>query len=187
MTNDYTIGMLKTAQIYFLPGRWEVWDLGMAGPIPHKGSKWGSFLPARDVRDMVSIPGSEKSPGGRHGNPFLLAWRIPGAEEPGELWSIGSQKVRQDWSDLACIHILQLKNKFKKIVMSIAKDGRLSHIASGNGKWCSHCEKQLPQLLRPVLHSPRATTREATAMKSLCATTRDSPHTAMKTHRSPNK
>ena len=68
--------------------------------------------------------------------------------------------------------------------MSVAKDGRLSHIASGNGKWCSHCEKQLPQLLRPTLYSPCSTTREATAMISLCTTTRDSPHTAMKTHHS---
>ena len=39
---------------------------------------------------------------------FILeysAWRIPWTEEPGELQSIGSQRVRQDLSNLACTHI----------------------------------------------------------------------------------
>ena len=31
----------------------------------------------------------------------LLAWRIPGMREPGELPSKGSHRVRHDWSDLA--------------------------------------------------------------------------------------
>ena len=30
-----------------------------------------------------------------------LAWRIPWTEEPGRLWSMGSQRVRHDWSDWA--------------------------------------------------------------------------------------
>ena len=31
----------------------------------------------------------------------ILAWRIPGTAEPGGLPSMGSQRVRHDWSDLA--------------------------------------------------------------------------------------
>ena len=31
----------------------------------------------------------------------ILAWRIPGIEEPGGLPSMGSQRVEHDWSDLA--------------------------------------------------------------------------------------
>ena len=31
----------------------------------------------------------------------VLAWRIPGMGEPGGLPSMGSHRVRQDWSDLA--------------------------------------------------------------------------------------
>ena len=31
----------------------------------------------------------------------ILAWRIPRTEEPGRLQSMGSQRVRHDWSDLA--------------------------------------------------------------------------------------
>ena len=30
----------------------------------------------------------------------ILAWRIPGTEEPGGLLSMGSHRVGQDWSDL---------------------------------------------------------------------------------------
>ena len=31
----------------------------------------------------------------------VLAWRIPGAEEPDGLLSMGSHRVGHDWSDLA--------------------------------------------------------------------------------------
>ena len=31
----------------------------------------------------------------------ILAWRIPGTEEPGGLPSMGSHRVRHDWSDFA--------------------------------------------------------------------------------------
>ena len=34
----------------------------------------------------------------------ILAWRISWREEPGGLQSIGSQRVRHNWSDLACTH-----------------------------------------------------------------------------------
>ena len=34
----------------------------------------------------------------------ILAWEIPWTEEPDRLWSIGSQRVRHDWSDLAGTH-----------------------------------------------------------------------------------
>ena len=34
----------------------------------------------------------------------ILAWRILWTEEPGRLQSMGSQRVRHDWSNWACIH-----------------------------------------------------------------------------------
>ena len=37
-------------------------------------------------------------------NSSILAWRIPCTEEAGRLQSMGSQRIRQDWSDLACTH-----------------------------------------------------------------------------------
>ena len=33
-----------------------------------------------------------------------LTWRIPWIGEPGRLQSIGSQRARHDWRDLACMH-----------------------------------------------------------------------------------
>ena len=37
----------------------------------------------------------------------VLAWRISWAEEPGGLPSVGSQRVRHDWSDWACTRALE--------------------------------------------------------------------------------
>ena len=62
-------------------------------------------LPANegDTRDLGSVPGLGRSSGGGQGSPLhVLAWRIPWTEEPDGPWSIGSQRVRQDWSDVAC-------------------------------------------------------------------------------------
>ena len=36
----------------------------------------------------------------------FLSWRIPRTEEPGGPWSMGSQRVRQDWSDWAHFYLL---------------------------------------------------------------------------------
>ena len=38
----------------------------------------------------------------------ILAWRIPWTKKPGGLQSMGLQRVRQDWSDLACIPVHRL-------------------------------------------------------------------------------
>ena len=42
----------------------------------------------------------------------ILAWRIPQTEEPGGLQSIGSQRVKHKWSNLACMHHCQTYNKW---------------------------------------------------------------------------
>ena len=59
----------------------------------------------RNAGDLGSIPGSGRSPGGGNGNPSsVLAWRIPGTEEPGGLQSMGSQGVGQDWATNTFTH-----------------------------------------------------------------------------------
>ena len=45
--------------------------------------------------DLGSIPGLGRFPGEGNGNP-LQDWKIPWAEEPGRLQSMGSQRVRHD-------------------------------------------------------------------------------------------
>ena len=50
----------------------------------------------------------------------VLAWRIPGAGEPGGLPSMGSHRVRHDWSDLAAAasSSVQFLLSFSRQVMS---------------------------------------------------------------------
>ena len=53
--------------------------------------------PPANARDTGSIPGLGRSPGEGNGNPIrVLAWEIPWTEEPGELQSMGSQRIGND-------------------------------------------------------------------------------------------
>ena len=52
---------------------------------------------AGDIRVSGSIPGLERYPGGGDGNPLQYsAWKIPWTEDPGQLQSIGWQRVGHD-------------------------------------------------------------------------------------------
>ena len=63
---------------------------------------------AGDIRDAGSIPESGRYLGGEHGNPSsILAWRIPWSEETDGPQSIGLQRVRNYWSNLARTHAHQ--------------------------------------------------------------------------------
>ena len=53
----------------------------------------------------------------------ILVWKIPRTEELGGLQSIGSQRVRHDWSDLACTHSIVHIPHF---VYTLIDDGYLS-------------------------------------------------------------
>ena len=52
----------------------------------------------------------------------ILAWRIPWTEEPGGLYSMGSQRVRHDWSSLA--HPFITQHIFTKDSLSAFHSGR---------------------------------------------------------------
>ena len=62
-----------------------------------------------DVRDIGSIPlGQEVSlEEGTAAHSSILTWRIPWTEELGRIQSMGSERVRHDWSDLAHKRVLQ--------------------------------------------------------------------------------
>ena len=47
-----------------------------------------------------SLGGEDPLEEGTATHSSILAWRIPRTEEPGGLWSFGSQRVGQDWGDL---------------------------------------------------------------------------------------
>ena len=61
----------------------------------------------------------------------VLAWRIPGMGKPGGLLSMGSHRVRRDWSDLAAVaylYIRFLNMKHNKFVLSTGWRNLLEHV-----------------------------------------------------------
>ena len=61
---------------------------------------------AGDIKDMGLISGLGQSPGGGHGNPLqCFCLETPMDTGAWWLWSIGSQRVGHDWSDLTCTYI----------------------------------------------------------------------------------
>ena len=90
---------------------------------------------AGDIRDLGSIPGLGRSPGGGDGNPLqysfpleeemaihstILSWRIPQTEESGELQSMGSRRVGHDERDFTRTHMCVLNCKSKSQTVFIA-------------------------------------------------------------------
>ena len=65
----------------------------------------------------------------------VLAWRIPGTGEPGELPSTGSQRVGHDWSDLAVTAATLLKREEELEVESVAKDHLISYAYITKPPW----------------------------------------------------
>ena len=61
-------------------------------------------LPAKQETRVQSLGQEDPLEKGMATHSSIPAWRIPWTEEPGRLQSIGSQRVRHDWSDLALMH-----------------------------------------------------------------------------------
>ena len=63
---------------------------------------------AEDVRDMVLIPRSGRSPGCGHSSPFLYSC-LENPMDRGTWWArvhrVTMSQVRDDWNDLACMHV----------------------------------------------------------------------------------
>ena len=53
----------------------------------------------------------------------VLAWRIPGTGEPGGLPSMGSHRVRHDWSNLAAVAVAAIRNKIKHLITVLGWNG----------------------------------------------------------------
>ena len=54
----------------------------------------------------------------------IFAWRILWTEEPGGLLSMGSHRVRHDWSNLACMHALEKEMATHSSVLAWRIPGR---------------------------------------------------------------
>ena len=61
----------------------------------------------------------------------VLAWRIPGMEEPGGLLSMGSHRVRHDWSDLAAAALIHAKTcRMGSLTCVLLKPPEASHLVA---------------------------------------------------------
>ena len=80
-------------------------------------------------------------------NSSVVAWRIPGTGEPGVLLSMGSHRVRHNWSDLAAAAApgrLNLKKTY--IINSKCIDGNMQLIRQ-NSRELENWKRYLRNLL----------------------------------------
>ena len=69
-------------------------------------------IPSRAMKKPLIVrQGWGRKMGSMAAHSSILAWSMPRTEEPGGLQSMGSQRVRQDWSDLAHMHACTRKKK----------------------------------------------------------------------------
>ena len=85
---------------------WHLLSVGSLGSYKLKHSVPQNFLQTQ--RNMGSVPGLGRSPGGRHDSPLRYScWRIPWAEKPSGLLS-SSAKSRTWLSDFLRMHTFQI-------------------------------------------------------------------------------
>ena len=73
-------------------------EFGEKAGKPTQSGLPSTYLPEQKMREMrVQSPGQEDPLEGDVAAPSgVLAWRVPGTEEPGGLQSMGSQRVGHD-------------------------------------------------------------------------------------------
>ena len=84
-------------------------SLSMSTCMKNQGLPWWlsgkeSSCQRRRCKRCWFNPLVRKIPWRRKWQPNILAWRIPGTEKPGRLWSMGWQRVGHDRSNAACLH-----------------------------------------------------------------------------------
>ena len=71
--------------------------------------------------EVWSLGGEDSLEEGMGTQSSILAWEIPWTEEPGELQSIGLQRIRYDWSDLTHTHLCRWCFLIGFIILSIGE------------------------------------------------------------------
>ena len=75
-----------------------------------RGAWWAAVYGVTQSQTWLKWPHALEREMATH--PSVLAWRIPGRGEPGGLPSMGSHRLRHDWSDLAaagCLFAISIK------------------------------------------------------------------------------
>ena len=94
----------------------------------------------------------------------VLAWRIPGIAEPGGLLSMGSHRVRHDWSDLAAAAVMEKGRELQKnIYFCLIDYAKAFDLVDHNKLWKILKEMGIPDhltcLLRNLYAGQEATVR----------------------------
>ena len=91
----------------------------------------------------------------------ILAWRIPGTEEPGGLPSMGSYRVGHNWSYLACVHALEKEMETHSSILArripgTEKPGGLPSVGSHRVRhdWHKLAAAAADAILDPEYHNP---------------------------------
>ena len=98
---------------------------------------------------MGLIPGSGRSPGEMATHSSILAWRIPWTEEPGELQWIKLERVRHNWSNLACTQ----PESSSRIKREATPPRDVKSNLTGRDRWTLACPAPPcpPKILHPML------------------------------------
>ena len=84
----------------------------------------------------------------------ILAWRIPGTEEPGGLLPLGSHRVRHDWSNLAAAAAAEYiirKAELDEAQAGIKIAGRnINNLGYADDSSMAESEEELKSLLMKV-------------------------------------
>ena len=106
--------------VFMLVGKQQWYELPLC--FSHPFAPWSSASPSQESPDLSLIQQLEKGiwhiPGPvsmemeMATDSRILAQRILWMEEPGGLLSIGSNTVRHNWSDLACMHAVERRRQW---------------------------------------------------------------------------
>ena len=77
-------------------------------------AQWVKNLPAKQETRVWSLGWEDPLEEGMADHSSILAWEIPGTEEPSMLQSKGSQRVGHDWNNWPHMHVI-LSNKKEQI------------------------------------------------------------------------
>ena len=98
-----------------------------------RGAWWAAVhgVAKLDTTEWLHFHFSASCIGEGNGNPFL-GWRIPGTEEPGRVPSMGSHRVRHDWSNLAAAYVFKTSYKIPLLCVNTwtEEPGRLQFMGS---------------------------------------------------------
>ena len=86
------------------------------------GGASGKELTCQHETEVRSLGWEDSLEEGTTTHSSLVTWRIPWTEEPGSLWSIGLERVRHDWSNLAHTHPRKIY-KIKKYIFLLPIQG----------------------------------------------------------------